>query len=69
MARQEAAQVGALFIYELVVNSRGMVEKPLQIQFVTGGPMVELFKLDDPEPRTLPANRTGIPEGPKRPAG
>lgn len=45
----ELATVGALLINELVADSRGMVEKPMTIRFITGGPQVVPYKLDDSE--------------------
>jgi hypothetical protein len=53
----ELAQVGALLRAEEISNSRGLVEKPMQIQFVPGsGPRVVPYKLEEAD-----AQR---PEGP-----
>jgi hypothetical protein len=77
-AQLDLAQVGALLANELVCNSRGLVEKPMRILFVAGGPKVELFKLGGGEgqgspppataPATLAADRTGRAEGESGPA-
>ena len=45
----ELASVGAMLVNELISNSRGMVEKPMQITFLSGGPKVEAYKLPEPE--------------------
>lgn len=50
-ARQELAQVGGLLMFELISNTRGMVEKPLTIQFLNGGIKVEAYKLGEDEPK------------------
>ena len=48
------ASVGALLVNELIHDSRGMVEKPMSIQFVSGGPRVELYKLPEEGPAAPP---------------
>lgn len=48
--KQDLALVGGLLLNELVHDSRGLVEKPLTIQFVVaGGPKVEPYKLNGGE--------------------
>lgn len=46
----ELATVGALLRYEEIAHSRGMVDKPLTIQFVPkGGARVAPYAIDRPE--------------------
>ena len=47
----EHAAVGALLMNELVTDSRGMVDKPMTIQFLSGGPRVIPHKLQSSEPK------------------
>jgi hypothetical protein len=42
----DLATVGALLMNELVSDSRGMVEKPMAITFLSGGPKVVPYRLD-----------------------
>ena len=56
-ANLELATVGGLLVNELVSDSRGMVEKPMSIQFLSSGPKVEPYKL---EPSEGPVRRPPI---------
>jgi hypothetical protein len=65
----DLALVGGLLMNELIADSRGMVERPMTIQFLTGGPTVEVKKLEELTGDVLPADRTGIPPRPGGSAG
>jgi hypothetical protein len=68
-AQLDLAQVGGLLVNELIADSRAVVEHPMTIQFLSGGPKVVPYKREPSEGTTLPADRTGIPEGSKDSAG
>lgn len=45
----ELATLGGLLMNELVADSRGMVDKPMMIQFLPSGPTVVPFKVEGPD--------------------
>lgn len=47
--QQDLADVGGMLVNELVHDSRGLLQKPMIVQFLTGGPKVEPYKIDGGE--------------------